>query len=420
MLDIGKADGWVGSAQALQALNVQAQTLYAYVSRGLVRAMPDPADPRRSVYAVHDLRALLERRRHPRRRAEIAAGAIAWGAPVLESALSTVRDGRLVYRGRDAARLAARATLEDVATLLWTGAEPAPAPRAPRGAARSTGESGAATPLPASPRRGAAAGTRSHAGATRTQRIEDCAQARGFRWLAAAAATQAPSFGRSETLQQADARAIVEGFADALAGQPGHGPVHGRLAAAWRLDRRGSELLRQALVLVCDHELNASTFAVRVAVSTGASMAAAALAGYCTLSGPLHGQAGVASLAMLRRMLDVRDPEAFVRACIGRGEPLAGFGHPLYPQGDVRATELLDALRPAAPVRRAIGAAARVAGQPPNVDMALAALAHQLRLADDAPFALFAAGRMAGWLAHAMEQRRSGRLIRPRATYVGE
>jgi citrate synthase len=110
---------------------------------------------------------------------------------------------------------------------------------------------------------------------------------------------------------------------------------------------------------------------------------------------------------------------AYVRAAIERGEPMLGLGHPLYPGGDVRALALLKALKPGAKISRALRVAENEVGGAANVDMALAAMTRELRLPDDAPFVIFAAGRMAGWLAHAIEQRETGRLIRPRARYTG-
>jgi citrate synthase len=98
---------------------------------------------------------------------------------------------------------------------------------------------------------------------------------------------------------------------------------------------------------------------------------------------------------------------------------MLGFGHPLYPAGDVRAINLLRAMKPAPRIARAIRLAERETGRQANVDMALAALTRELQLPDEAPFMLFAVGRMAGWLAHAMEQKQAGRLIRPRAKYIG-
>ena len=108
-----------------------------------------------------------------------------------------------------------------------------------------------------------------------------------------------------------------------------------------------------------------------------------------------------------------------INAIFARAEGPPAIGHALYPQGDPRAESLLGAMKPPAPIAEAIAEAEEALGDRANIDMALAALTLQLGLPREAPFILFAAGRMAGWLAHAMEQGASGRIIRPRATYVG-
>src|SRR5580698_959283 len=112
---------WISAEEAMARLRVRPQTLYAYVSRGRVRAEPDPAEPRRSRYRASDVAALAERKARGRKAADVATAAIAWGEPVLASAITTVRDGRLYYRGHDAARLSDTATLEEVARLLRGG-----------------------------------------------------------------------------------------------------------------------------------------------------------------------------------------------------------------------------------------------------------------------------------------------------------
>jgi citrate synthase len=382
-------DLWITRQAATEALGVRQQTLYAYVSRGLIRTRPDTNDPRRSSYSKYDIQALVERKRGSRRRTDIATGAIAWGEPVLESAISTVRDGQLIFRGREAAELANRATLEEAAGLLWQCDVPDAATLSREGFSR-----------------GAPAKTAS-------------AKARAFDYLAAMANTQPPSYGRSETLQQNDAWALLYGFADTLAGEATSGLIHQRLASAWGLDSRGAEIVRRALVLIADHELNASTFAVRVAASTGASLAASALAGFCALSGPLHGQASARALVLLDRIVGAEDAKSYIRALVERGEPFLGFNHQLYPLGDIRAISLLRALKASPRWMRALRLAEKETGLLANVDMALAVMTRELNLIDEAPFVLFAVGRMTGWLAHAMEQRQTGRLIRPRARYVG-
>lgn len=198
------------------------------------------------------------------------------------------------------------------------------------------------------------------------------------------------------------------------------GAIHQRLAQAWGGDPDGpvADLIRRILVLLADHELNASTFAARVTASTGASLAAAVLSGLATLSGPRHGGMG----AMVRDLAEhaaTHGALAAVAARLAKGDPLPGFGHPLYPKGDIRAKVILEQIAVLA-VFAELLAAARDAGQgEPNVDFALAAASAAYSIPDDAPFLLFATARTAGWLAHAIEQGASGRLIRPRARYVG-
>ena len=109
---------------------------------------------------------------------------------------------------------------------------------------------------------------------------------------------------------------------------------------------------------------------------------------------------------------------------LARGERLPGFGQPLYPEGDPRATAILAALAQAAPEANALAEKAaetglRLIGRHPNVDFALSATAIGLGLPRDAALGLFIIGRTVGWIAHAIEQYESGLLIRPRARYLG-
>jgi citrate synthase len=164
--------------------------------------------------------------------------------------------------------------------------------------------------------------------------------------------------------------------------------------------------------------LNASTFATRVAVSTGAPLAAGVLSGLATLSGPLHGRASLGVLELVAGVKHV-GAEVTVRDWLSQGRPIVGFGHPLYPQGDPRATALLQHFtlpKPYADLRDAIEDAI---GERPNIDFALAALTKVFDLPQEAPLVLFALGRCVGWLAHALEQVTTGHPIRPRARYVG-
>ena len=373
---------WLTAEQALKFLGVRSQTLYANVSRGKIRAKPDPADPRRSLYNGNDVAG-----RPGRRPAEtVATQAIGWGDPVLPSGISTVANGRLWYRGRDAVQLAESATLEEVAALLWqtsamrAHADPAVAKSAHTG-----------TPI-----------------------------GRLLSAVSERAAIDPPSRGRSPAVLKSEAELLFGRLLDASLGTVtarSDLPMHTRLAKAWRKPK-AQDILRRTLVLLADHELNASTFAVRVAASTGASLSACLLAGLATLTGPLHGGAARALSSLLDAARQTSPNEA-VRDWLGRGEPLPAFGHPLYPEGDPRAIAIMRHVKLSGMFLAVRKAAEDVTGEPPNVDFALAALADAYALPRQAPFVIFALSRSVGWIAHALEQIAAGQLIRPRARYVG-
>lgn len=372
---------WLTAEDVLARLRLKPQTLYAYVSRGRIEARPDETDARRSLYRAADVIKLERRKARGRRQSAVAEDAIAWGEPVLASSITTIAHGKLWYRGQDAEMLAETARLEDIARLLWAcGDERFP---------------------------------------TQDNRIAPGrAHDRMFQALAWRAATSPAMRGRRPEALYFEAAALLDLLVDAVAGGPGRGPIHERLARAWGCDDLGADLIRRALVLLADHELNASTFAARVTASTGASLAACALAGLAALSGPLHG-------GMSRRVQVFADearqtgPDSAVATRLGMGANLPGFGHPLYPEGDPRARSLLTALRPPADLSALQSAVGLTTGEKANIDFALTALSELLHLPDDAAFQIFAVARCAGWIAHAMEQSRTGALIRPRARYVG-
>jgi citrate synthase len=376
---------WLTAEQALDRLQVRPQTLYAYVSRGRVRAEPDPDEPRRSRYRASDVAALADKKARGRKAADVAVGAIAWGEPVLASAITAVRDGRLYYRGQDAVRLAETATLEEVARLLRGG----------RG-------------LPPDEEQVARPGA--------------SAVARAFATFAARAPSDPPSQGRGADDLADEAARLLDLMAVAVAGREGlvpreeeEGAIHERLGRAWRAPRPQWDVIRRALVLLADHELNASTFTARVAASTGASLAAAVLAGLCALSGPRHG-----GMAAHVEAFAAKAAKVGWRKALGSASAVPpGFGHALYPDGDPRAAALLDAIEVPPALAALRDAVEAETGERANVDFALTAVRQNLALPAEAPFALFAVARTAGWLAHAIEQVAEGRLIRPRARYVG-
>jgi citrate synthase len=376
---------WLTAEQAREALGVKSATLYAYVSRGLLRAQPSPHDPRQSLYSPDDIARLAHKKRAGRKRAEIAHSAIRWGEPVLESAITHVGDGMLFYRGQSAIALSQHGKLEDVFALLVGHSVKAD----PQSETLLTSQSGAVGAL---------------------------------QFLASKAGDSLPSAGRNPQSLIEEATLLFDDFKTALSGVAGPTNAHEKLAQRWTSDPkmlpRTQDALRRTLVLLADHELNPSTFAARVAAGTGASLPACALAGLATLTGPLHGKAAIQSLNLIKASHST-SPDQALRSWLSSGQNIVGFGHALYPSGDPRAVCVIEALPLSPKSQRLLQHLAEAGYDQPNIDFALALLTYELGLPEEAPFLIFALARMVGWLAHAIEQSGRGDLIRPRAHYVG-
>lgn len=390
---------YLSAREAAAELGVSPATLYAYVSRGLVRSEPVPGE-RAKRYRAEDVRALRERRAPPGQPDKPARrDALRWARPVLASEISLIADGRLYYRGVDATELARHATLETAAGLIWQTADYDPF--APDNVPPTSG-----------PLHGLIAATRSSHPIGRCMAV-----------LALAGETDDGAFNRTDRgLAMAAAR--ITRLMTALVGgsDASPAPVHEQLAATWALDATGKDLVRMALVLLADHELNASTFTLRCAVSTGANLYEGIVAGLAALKGPLHGGATTRARLQLDKLLQ-GDVPARVREQVEAGERFAGFGHALYRQGDPRAGALLTTIEQCTAetflTRELPEYVAKAVGVQPNVDYALAVLGHVLELPPLAGIGLFAIGRSIGWAAHAREQMREHALIRPRAVYTG-
>lgn len=393
-----KSDGLYLSAQEASAeLAISPATLYAYVSRGMIRSEPSE-DSRARRYSAEDVRALKGRRApsaEPRGFKNFDAD-----LPVLDSAVSTITEDGPIYRGVDCVALSETASLEHTATLLWDATAIDPF-------AKNN------LPVVSEAMQAVAEATREVSPIERTIAV-----------LALAAAADPRAYVRAP-----EGRALVGGrimrlvMATMLNGEPSSAPLHKQLAQAWAPDFKGADdLLRRALVLLADHELNASTFTVRCAVSTGLSLYDAVIAGLVALKGPRHGGAGMLA-SQLVHTLEQDDIAAIIRERVELGERFAGFGHGVYRRGDPRALSLLAALTRAGAYKRFTqeipARIAEATGEFANIDYALAVLMRTLKLPIGHELVLFAMARTAGWIAHGSEQLRSGGLIRPRARYVG-
>ena len=157
-----------------------------------------------------------------------------------------------------------------------------------------------------------------------------------------------------------------------------------------------------------------------------ANLYAATAAGLAAVSGPRHGGLTRLVRELFDGLKEAPDIEATLAMRAEHRRHLPGFGHPLYPDGDVRASTLLDMMCAALPASGELAAALRIAragealtNQKPNIDFATVTLERALGLPEDSALALFLLGRTAGWIAHALEQAAHGSLIRPRARYTG-
>lgn len=410
----------LSAAEAARRLGVRRETLYAYVSRGLLQSIGRDDGGRNRGYLRAEVEALLEKKEWRRQPTKALEGALHWGAPVLESSLTLIEGGRLFYRGRDARRLCRSRTLEEIAGWLWLG----DFERAP--------ELFAGTP-PSSPASGLALGRTlfrrpwsleslqaalpvfgaEDPAAWAIDRPEDVAQAgaRLIQRMVRLAASDAWSGGLARSLLDGWGGAGAEGTAD-----KGVAPEDAR------------RLLDAAMILCADHELNVSAFTARCVASAGSPIASVVAAGLGALQGPEHGGHSRRLGALLREAGRPEDLYDAVTDRLRRGDPVPGYGQPLYPDGDPRYLELSGWLRR---MPRAAGdvvawadaleeAGRSLLGKHPTLDAGLVLSARALELPRDTALCLFALGRTVGWIGHALEQYAAGRLIRPRARYTGE
>jgi citrate synthase len=387
---------WIGAVEASRLLGVSRATLYAYVSRAFIRSQAAPGSPRERLYSRDDVERLQRRTEERRAPDKAAARALQWGMPILESSIALIDGRSLYYRGLDAAMLARSRSLEEIAALIWMGQFAAAAASPPADRVQP-----AARGLPF---------------VARAQTLLGAAAARDPLAMDVRAASVARTGFR-----------ILRLLTNAASGSdPGDTPVHLALARAWQVGARGADILRAALVLCADHELNVSAFTARCVASAGSHPYAVVVAGLAALEGPKHGGAGARVESMIDSLRRARPLRAAVAARLRRGEAIDGFAHPLYHDGDPRARLLLELLNERYArsaeygfIAEFVRAAGSVTGEHPNVDFGLAAVARVLRLPPDGPLMLFAIGRSVGWIGHAIEQYATGQLIRPRAKYVG-
>lgn len=397
----GSSTQWLTAEQAADRLGVRPQTLYSYVSRGLLTSHPVPG-VRASRYDRAEVELLADRSR--------ARGPRRTGVEVVVDTELTLLDpaGRLYYRGWDVTEAARTATYEQVADWLWTGRSPEP------GAAEWQ-----ARPEVLIAVRRALSGLPTSVSVVDRMRVATAV---------AAIADPLRHDLRPEAVA-AVGRSLVSTLVDSFGPTARPGSIAARLwpTLCPRPPQPGElEVINTALVLLADHELAASTLGARVAASTWADPYLVVQTGLGVLGGPLHGGASRMVVSLLSQAVGGGRSPAEVLGEQLRAGGIPGLGHSVYRGADPRAKVLFSAVEKVAGKTTAWAAIAQLLalvterGLPfPNVDMALGAATVCLRLEPDAGEAIFAVARIAGWLAHAIEEYPHRLRYRPRAVYLG-
>ena len=367
---------WITTTEAAQRLGVKRATLYAYVSRGLLRSERRPGQ-QESLFDRAQIDALASATRAP-------------GGPQpllrfrsIATSVSHQADGDLFYRGIPLAEVVGLRSFDEAAGVVLGSAEAQPVPAAP-----PAGVDLRALPL--------------------ERRMPVAVQL--------LAATDAFSADADPDRVRVSALPTLRAAVGLVARGPMHSPGPPPDLAALTLEALGGDpassadvaVLRVLLVALLDHGLTASTVAARVAASTRAGLHDCLCAAYAAMAGPLHGAAPIAAHGLLAEGVD---PSALVARSLRERGGVAGFGHFLYPDGDPRADVVLEALwrrRGTTRLRRRVEALAQLvadrAGALPNIDLASAAVLHALRLPAESGEVVFQVARSVGVAAHVVEE----------------
>ncbi len=376
---------WIARHEALTRLGVKAQTLYAYVSRGRIAARPDPADPRRSLYAAADVARLCGDGAEGETEVRTpVVGAAARGEADIQSSVGLIAEGRLFYRGLDAVQLAETATVEAAARLLWDVRDGDP----------FVGLKPRIDPI-----------------------VGGSTQRRVLAVLGRRAIEDRSLRSHDPAGLKQEAASLLNEVVDSVSGPGPRLYLHQRLARGFKAFERDSPLIRRALVLGADCGLDEAVLATRAAAFGGAPLAGAVLAGISTLSGAPLGELGevVAYVGEARR-----DPSGAARRWLALKGGVPGFEETAaFGRVDPRARALLEAAGLPADLQALLAEGEAAAGRPAGFHLALALIARRLDLGPTGAGDLLLLGRLVGLLAHAVDQATDGSPIRARLRYVG-
>jgi citrate synthase len=388
--------------EAAGALGVSIPTLYAYVSRGLIRSQGVPGSRNRRYWKV-DIERLKGRRIPDEQQERPPVAAEETKGLVDETKITLLTRRGLYYRGRDVAELAETQTFESVAALLWEAdpgtvfgkslpAAPTSYPKLRRSLAELTVVEQAMALFPLIERANPRSYDLSKAGFARTG-------ADLSRWFAA----------------------ILVG-----ANGPSEAPVHEFIAESLGAPQGFEDIIRRLLIVAADHEFDPTTYAVRATANAGVTPYYAVITGIIASRGQRL-QAGrmEAAARLLEEIISTPDPRDSIVARFRNGEQLVGFGSPVHDKKDPRAAILMDALQKrfgddiqVRRLHRAADTAAEISGALMDFILPAIFVGRKLGLKGQ-ELAVASLGRMAGWIAHASEQYHGHPMIRPRARYTG-
>lgn len=414
----------LSASDAAARLGIKPQTLYAYVSRGMLTRHRDGHG---STFDPLEIEHFAQARQKPAgdRPAPVVTNGRAHGTPLMtiDTDVALIEDDQLYLRGEPASELARHWSFEMTCHWLWTGQHDASVTFTPRSdlVVRMRPLSGAVD--------------------------EQVLFIDRLKALVSVAGSLDPLRDDLDPASIAERMAGMFGLLAAIlprrrAGSPvddrradpQDGSDHGFAAALWQKlspQPPTPDRLRQlsaALVLLVDHDLAVSTVAARAAASARAHPYAVLVSGLGALDSPLHGQAGAAAFRMLAEVADGTEPERVIaETLVAQRGGIPGFGHRIYQTRDPRAEVIIDLLRDLPQARRVLDAVDRLSslvsartGSFRNADLALAALALVHDMSIEAPETIFALARMGGWVAHALDEYGQAPLrFRPIGRYVG-
>ncbi len=399
------AKKYLTSEKAAEELGIRIETLYAYVSRGLIRSEGEGKKNR--YYIAEDIQQLKDRKEFRKNPKKAVEGALHWGTPLMKSAITLIVDGNIYYRGKNILDIVTHYSVEEVASLIWAGDQ-------------DRNIASLKDPIPQN--------LWENIRAIR-KLIPDLSLIERFQSVLPMAEANDP---RAYDLQPRSLINTSGRILRLLTSTLSSSRVYNKsisktLQLKWAKNHGKIEpIINSALILCADHELNASSFTARCVASTGATPYAATLGGLSALQGFKHGGSTHRIEVLFKEIDNPRNATQVIRSRLKRGERIPGFSHPLYPDGDPRGTILFqmlaDILRNSSAYKLAIStikATYDMTGEKPNIDLALVTLTNGLKLPSDSAIAIFALGRTIGWLGHAIEQYQLDSLIRPRSQYIG-